>query len=142
MAGGASSLTFAAELEGRRVVVKVAPPGLAPIAHRDVLRQARIVRALSASAVPIPAILFDDGGEPPDTPPLFVMSFSDGTSVEPLFDADDAGPAAVVADRFRHAARAMAALHQLSPTDLGLADRKSTRLNSSHIQKSRMPSSA
>ena len=104
------------------MVVKVAPPGLAPIAHRDVLRQARIVRALSASAVPIPAILFDDGGEPPDTPPLFVMSFSDGTSVEPLFDADDAGPAAVVADRFRHAARAMAALHQLSPTDLGLAD--------------------
>ena len=33
------------------------------------------------------------------------------------------------------------ALH-LALVALGLADRKSTRLNSSHIQKSRMPSSA
>ncbi|WP_445170722.1 phosphotransferase family protein [Mycolicibacterium sp. Dal123E01] len=122
LAGGASSLTFAGDLDRRRVVVKVAPPGLAPIAHRDVLRQARIVRALSATAVPVPEILFEDAGQPPDTPPLFVMSFSEGTSAEPLFDADDAGPTAVVAERFRHAARTMAILHQLSPADLGLAD--------------------
>jgi aminoglycoside phosphotransferase (APT) family kinase protein len=103
-------------------VVKVAPPGLAPIAHRDVLRQARIIRALAGTAVPVPEIIFEDGGEPPDVPPLFVMSFADGTSVEPLFDADEAGPAAEVAERFRHAARSMAALHRLSPADLGLAD--------------------
>ncbi|SBS73629.1 Phosphotransferase enzyme family protein [uncultured Mycobacterium sp.] len=122
MAGGASSLTFAGDLGGRRVVVKVAPPGLAPIAHRDVLRQARIIRALAATAVPVPEVIFDDAGEPPDIPPLFVMSFSDGTSVEPLFDTGEAGPADVVAERFRHAARAMAALHRLAPADLGLAD--------------------
>jgi aminoglycoside phosphotransferase (APT) family kinase protein len=121
LAGGASSLTFAGDLAGRRVVVKVAPPGLAPIAHRDVLRQARIIRALSATSVPVPEIIFDDAGEPPDIPPLFVMSFSDGTSVEPLFDNDDAGPAAAVTERFRHAAQTMAALHRLSPADLGLA---------------------
>ncbi|MBB3750687.1 aminoglycoside phosphotransferase (APT) family kinase protein [Mycolicibacterium sp. BK634] len=122
LAGGASSLTFAGELGDRRVVVKVAPPGLPPVAHRDVLRQARIVRALSDSPVPVPAILLDDPGEPPGVPPLFVMSFSEGVSVEPLFDADEAGPAAIVADRFRHAARTMAALHTLSPAELGLAD--------------------
>lgn len=103
-------------------MVKVAPPGLAPIAHRDVLRQARIIRALSATAVPVPDILFEDAGEPPDTPPLFVMSFSEGISVEPLFDDDDAGPVTVVAERFRTAATTLAALHRLSPTDLGLAD--------------------
>ncbi len=103
-------------------MVKVAPPGLAPIAHRDVLRQARIVRALAGTAVPVPEIIFDDGGEPPDIPPLFVMSFTDGTSVEPLFDTDEAGPATDVAERFRHAARSMAALHRLSPAALGLAD--------------------
>jgi aminoglycoside phosphotransferase (APT) family kinase protein len=122
LAGGASSLTFAGNLGGRRIVVKVAPPGLAPIAHRDVLRQARIVRALAATAVPVPEVIFDDAGEPPDIPPLFVMSFSDGTSVEPLFDAGEAGPADVVAERFRHAARVMAALHRLSPADVSLAD--------------------
>jgi aminoglycoside phosphotransferase (APT) family kinase protein len=122
LAGGASSLTFAGDLDGLRVVVKVAPPGLAPIAHRDVLRQARIIRALSATAVPVPEILFDDAGEPPDVPPLFVMSFAEGISVEPLFDTDDAGPATVVAERFRLAARSLAALHRLSPVDLGVAD--------------------
>ncbi|KAA0107614.1 phosphotransferase family protein [Mycolicibacterium sp. P1-5] len=122
LAGGASSLTFAGELAGRRVVVKVAPPGHAPIAHRDVLRQARIIRALHATAVPVPEILFDDGGEPPEIPPLFVMSFSDGTSVEPLFDAGHAASPTAVAERFRQAARTLAAVHRLSPAELGLAE--------------------
>ena len=49
--GGVSSLTFAARLEldsapDRRIVVKVAPPGLPPVRNRDVLRQARLLRAL------------------------------------------------------------------------------------------------
>ena len=44
--GGASSLTFAGVLGAQRVVVKVAPPGVLPTLNRDVLRQARIIRAL------------------------------------------------------------------------------------------------
>jgi len=115
-------MTFSGDLAGQRVVVKVAPPGLPPIAHRDVLRQARIIRALETTDVPVPRILFDDVGEPPDIPPLFVMSFSAGTSVEPLFDTSDAGPSDTVADRYRRAARTLAALHRLSPSDIGLAD--------------------
>ncbi|KDF01317.1 acyl-CoA dehydrogenase [Mycolicibacterium aromaticivorans JS19b1 = JCM 16368] len=122
LAGGASSLTFAGDLADRRVVVKVAPPGHAPIAHRDVLRQARIIRALRGTEVPVPQILFDDAGEPPGVPPLFVMSFTPGTSVEPLFDTDDAGPEPVVAARFRDGARTLGALHRLSPAELGLAE--------------------
>ncbi|WP_431240789.1 phosphotransferase family protein [Mycolicibacterium aichiense] len=121
LAGGASSLTFAGDLADRRVVVKVAPPGHAPIAHRDVLRQARIIRILRGTEVPVPQILFDDAGEPPVVPPLFVMSFAPGTSVEPLFDTDDAGPEPAVASRFHHAAGALGALHRLSPAELGLA---------------------
>ena len=39
LTGGASSLTYSARVEGGRVVVKVAPPGLAPVLNRDVLRQ-------------------------------------------------------------------------------------------------------
>ena len=40
-----------------------------------------------------------------------------------------------------NAATKQTVVHELDPTD-PLLDRKSTRLNSSHIQKSRMPSSA
>lgn len=101
-------------------MVKVAPPGLPPVAHRDVLRQARILRTLRGTAVPVPEILAEDQGDPPEVPPLFVMSFIDGAAAEPLFDAVDAGPAEVIAERFQHAAQLLAALHRLVPAELGL----------------------
>ena len=78
--GGASSLTYVGSCADRPVVVKVAPPGVRPIAHRDVLRQARVIRSLAATPVPVPEVLFDDPGDPPDLPPLFVMSRVDGTT--------------------------------------------------------------
>jgi aminoglycoside phosphotransferase (APT) family kinase protein len=126
LAGGASSLTYAGQRRDQRVVVKVAPPGVAPVAHRDVLRQARIIRALGATPVPVPEILVEDPGDPPEVPPLFVMSFLDGLSCEPLFDGSDAGPEAVVAERFQNAAQVMAQLHSLEPGVLGLAEELAT----------------
>jgi aminoglycoside phosphotransferase (APT) family kinase protein len=118
LAGGASGLTFRGVRGGRAVVVKVAPPGVEPIAHRDVLRQARILKALAASQVPVPEVLWEEAGDPPDTPPLFVMSHVEGDCVEPLFDG--CPPGCEVAERYRNACRVMAALHGLSPSDLGL----------------------
>lgn len=119
--GGASSLTFAGTRGDDRVVVKVAPPGVAPILHRDVLRQSRILRALGPTAVPVPEVLWEDPGDPPEVPPLFVMSFLDGTSFEPLFDLDtDGGEQAMVSERLRNAARVMARLHGIEPTSVGL----------------------
>jgi aminoglycoside phosphotransferase (APT) family kinase protein len=121
LAGGASSLTFAGKSGDRRVVVKVAPPGVPPVAHRDVLRQARIIRALGPTPVPVPQLLFEDPGDPPHVPPLFVMSFLDGVSSEPLFDDSDGGPEDIVGDRFRNAAATLAQLHSLDPGAVGLA---------------------
>jgi aminoglycoside phosphotransferase (APT) family kinase protein len=121
LAGGASSLTYAGQRGDRPVVVKVAPPGVRPIAHRDVLRQARVIRALGPTPVPVPELLFEDAGDPPDVPPLFVMSFLDGISCEPLFDGVDCGSEPVVAERFRNAAATMALLHRLGPGQLGMA---------------------
>ena len=118
--GGASSLTYMGRCADRPVVVKVAPPGVRPIAHRDVLRQARAIRTLAATPVPVPEVLFDDLGDPPDVPPLFVMSHVDGTTCEPLFDDAESGPEAVVAERFRNAARTMAQLHRIEPGAVGL----------------------
>jgi aminoglycoside phosphotransferase (APT) family kinase protein len=133
LSGGASSLTFAATMGGEPaapVVVKVAPPGVAPILNRDMLRQARMLRALRPTGVPVPEVVFEDGGDPPDVPPLYVMRFVEGASFEPLFDRGpgvDAGvvdaaivDAAVVGDAVRNAARTLAVLHALDPDDLGL----------------------
>lgn len=124
LSGGASSLTYVGTTVGsatRRVVVKVAPAGMPPVRNRDVLRQARMLRALQQTAVPVPDVLWEDTGDPPDVPPLFVMSFVEGASLEPLFDLDGDEDATLVAARMRNAARTMAALHTLDPDELGLS---------------------
>ena len=117
LAGGASSLTFRGARDDRAVVIKVAPPGVEPVAHRDVLRQARILKALAATRVPVPEVLWEDPGRPPHIPPMFVMAHVDGDCVEPLFDG--CPPSADMVERYRNGCRAMAALHSLSPIDLG-----------------------
>lgn len=120
LAGGASSLTFGGIRDGRRVVIKVAPPGVEPVAHRDVLRQARVIKALAISGVPVPTVLWEDAGDPPGTPPLYVMTHVEGDCVEPLFDG--CPRIGGLSERYRNACRAMAALHRLTPADLGLGD--------------------
>ena len=122
LAGGASSLTYQAVRDGARVVVKVAPPGLEPILHRDVLRQARLLTSLAATAIPLPRVLCADPGTSLDVPPLFVMSYVEGSSVEPLFDVEADGTSPdVVAERMRDAARVLARLHRVTPGDVNLA---------------------
>jgi aminoglycoside phosphotransferase (APT) family kinase protein len=114
LTGGASSLTYSAVTDaGARVVVKVAPPGLAPVRNRDVLRQARVLTALAGVAdVAVPEVLGSDSGAPPDVPPLFVMSFADGESYEPRHvEVEERPPAAEVRARATAAARMLAALH-------------------------------
>lgn len=120
LAGGASSLTFRGALEGRPVVIKVAPPGVEPVAHRDVLRQARILKALVSKPVPVPEVFWEDEGNPPHIPPLYVMAHVEGECVEPLFDG--CSPSAEVVERYRNACRTLAALHRELPRDLGLED--------------------
>jgi aminoglycoside phosphotransferase (APT) family kinase protein len=107
-------------------VVKVAPPGVAPVGHRDVLRQARIIRALGPTPVPVPEVMFEDPGDPPDIPPLFGMSRLSGACAEPLFDAPPGDTEDVVAARFRSAVKAMAQLHRLSAHTLGLGSEPAT----------------
>src|SRR5262249_54841463 len=120
--GGASSLTYAGVLpDGDRVVVKVAPAGVPPVRNRDVLRQAWVLRMLGPTAVPVPNVLHEDEGDPPDVPPLFVMSFIEGTSLEPLFDLAGDDDEAVVAERMRNAAAAMGTLHSIGLDEVSVA---------------------
>ena len=106
---------------GGQVVVKVAPAGVPPVLNRDVLRHARLLHALAGTKVPVPSVLWEDAGELPDVPPLFVMSFIGGSSLEPLFDRNGHDDVATVADRIRNAVRVMVDLHAVVPSAIGLA---------------------
>jgi aminoglycoside phosphotransferase (APT) family kinase protein len=130
--GGISSLTYAttlrtaAEADGaeRRVVVKVAPPGLEPVRNRDVLRQARVMTALGGvPGVLVPEVLVTDDG----SPPFFVMAFVPGEAYEPKWDVSAAPPApATVAARAGAAARMLARLQAVEPAAVGIGDRALT----------------
>jgi aminoglycoside phosphotransferase (APT) family kinase protein len=123
--GGVSSLTYAAELQAdgaapSPLVLKIAPPGLAPVRNRDVLRQARLLRRLAGlDGVPTPAVLFTDDGDPP----LFAMQLCPGQSYEPALDHDSSPPAPeIAAIRMRCAARVLARMHRDTPAGLGLTE--------------------
>lgn len=120
--GGVSSLTFASSLHAtdgeHLVVLKVAPPGLAPVHNRDVLRHARVMEALrGVDGFPVPGIRLSDDG----APPFFAMDLLPGDSYEPNLDVSDAPPTAeVAAARFDAAAHALARLHGVAPASIGL----------------------
>jgi aminoglycoside phosphotransferase (APT) family kinase protein len=115
--GGVSSLTYAASMttptDERRIVLKMAPPGLAPVRNRDVLRQARVLDQLtSTGALPVPAVLLSDDA----LPPLFGMEFAAGESYEPGTDIIAAPPTPEqVRERALAAARALGSLHARDP---------------------------
>ncbi|MGA9858179.1 MAG: phosphotransferase family protein [Solirubrobacteraceae bacterium] len=123
--GGASSLTFSAMLDGTvdadgPIAIKMAPPGLKPVRNRDVLRQARAIRAVAgAEGVHVPEVLVTDVG----TPPFFVMRFVAGEAYEPCWDVSGDPPAPdVVARRARAAARMLPQLQAIDPALVGLGD--------------------
>jgi aminoglycoside phosphotransferase (APT) family kinase protein len=126
--GGSSSITFRAALSGaalgpREVVVKVAPAGVAPTKNRDVLRQARLQRALQGTGVPCPLVVAQDEGAPPEVPPFYVMAFEEGDCVEPnAAPREKSLPADEVRARELDAARILGLMHALDPAALGLGD--------------------
>jgi len=120
-----ASLTYRARLRDPAgisdIVIKVAPPGLEPVRNRDVLRQARGIRA--ASSIPgvlVPRVLLEDPGDPPATPPLFVMTMVPGDCTEPIFGGGPLLSPDEVRGRALSAARILGALHRADPRSVGL----------------------
>lgn len=129
LTGGTSSLTFLVELAGvaaqeTPVVLKVAPPGLAPVRNRDVLRQARLQRAVQGARRSLaPDVLFSDPGDPPEISPFMAMNLVPGECVEPVLSDDaERPPVPQVRARFFDAVQVLATLHGIVPAEAGLRD--------------------
>jgi aminoglycoside phosphotransferase (APT) family kinase protein len=130
LTGGTSSLTFLVDLAGvdkqeTPVVLKVAPPGLPPLRNRDVLRQARLQKAVQGGpgTRPLaPDVLFADPGDPPEVPPFMAMNLVPGQCVEPVLcePAERPSPDQVRA-RYLDAVTVLAQLHAIVPQEVGLA---------------------
>lgn len=134
LTGGASSLTYVAGIEHddgeARIVVKVAPPGLDPVRNRDVLRQARVQRALNSGGRRLtPSVQFEDAGAPPEAPPFMAMQLLPGRCVEPALTIAEERPRATQTHaRFLDAARVLAHIHAVVPAEVGLVDEPVMRL--------------
>ena len=77
VSGGKSNLTFELTADAGEAVLRRPPDGpLLPRAH-DMAREARVQRALATTAVPVPAILFEDAGDLIGVP-FYVMEKVDG----------------------------------------------------------------
>ena len=108
MPGGHSGLTYRVETSAGALVVKSVPPGQKAIGRHDMLRQARMIGALAPTAVPVPAIVATDEGEPA----WFAMQLVEGESLEPVLD-DPEVPATLAASRMLRAAETLPALHDV-----------------------------
>ncbi|ROO87448.1 aminoglycoside phosphotransferase (APT) family kinase protein [Actinocorallia herbida] len=129
LTGGTSSLTFVVDVaeagrDDASLVLKVAPPGLAPVRNRDVLRQARLQKAVQGRSRSLaPDVLFADAGAPPEVPPFMAMNLVPGECLEPVLLPEEQRPApATVRARYLDAAGVLADLHRIDPRDVGLAD--------------------
>ncbi|MEV5842448.1 phosphotransferase family protein [Streptomyces sp. NPDC051985] len=80
--GGHSGLTYSITAGPVSYVVKAVPPGQRPVGRNDMLRQARVLRALAGSPVPVPGVVAVDENEPA----WFAMEFVTGEAIEPVLD--------------------------------------------------------
>jgi streptomycin 6-kinase len=119
--GGHSGLTYLVTTGADRYVVKAVPPAERPVGRNDLLRQARVLRALAGSAVPVPRVAVVD-----EAPPAwFAMEFVAGAAIEPVLDEHDLPPALARA-RMLEAARVLRRLHAVEHSGLAVAPRDAT----------------
>jgi aminoglycoside phosphotransferase (APT) family kinase protein len=122
LAGGRSNLTFLlADATGGEWVARRPPLGPRQATAHDVLREGRIIAALTETAVPVPAVLGAEDGLCPDGSPLLLMERAPGVAVRGAAAAGDLG-ASARGRSGRALAETLAALHTVDPAAVGLGD--------------------
>jgi aminoglycoside phosphotransferase (APT) family kinase protein len=84
---GHSGFTYWVELDGRRGVLRLPPPGARIAGPADIPRQARIMAALHAQGLPVPAIVATSQDPVVDGRPFVLMEAVAGDRVEQAIDA-------------------------------------------------------
>jgi len=84
---GHSGFTYWVELDGRRGVLRLPPPGARIAGPADIPRQARIMAALSAQGLPVPAVIATSYDPVVDGRPFVLMEAVQGDRVEQAIDA-------------------------------------------------------
>jgi len=88
---GHSGFTYWVDLEGRRAVLRLPPPGARIAGPADIPRQARIMDALHRQGLPVPGIIATSAEPVVDQRPFVLMEALPGVRVEPAI-ADGADP--------------------------------------------------
>src|SRR2546425_2850847 len=84
---GHSGFTYWVELDGRGGVLRLPPPGARIAGPADIPRQARIMAALHAQGLPVPAIVATSADPVVDGRPFVLMEAINGDRVEQAIDA-------------------------------------------------------
>ena len=119
---GRSNLTYRVDSTAGSVVLRRPPTGEVAATAHDMGRERRVISALAATDVPVPAVLaWSDDGPPVDAP-CFVMELVEG--VVPLGDlpagwADTEDERALVGSAL---VDVLVALHEVDPEAVGLGD--------------------
>lgn len=116
---GHSNVTFLLERDGERVVLRRPPRGPLPPSAHDVIREARLLRALRPHGIPVPEVLASCEEEAVIGAPFYLMSFVDGwvltAELPPALDLP--GAPERIADEL---VDSLVGLHELTPAAEGL----------------------
>lgn len=119
---GQSNLTFRVTLDGGSIILRRPPLGPLPPKAHDVLREHRVMQALTGSTVPVPSPLAACDDTEVLGAPFFLMEDVPGDAIRLRLPSGLArDPSAPHAIAFG-AVDALSALHKLDPASVGLGD--------------------
>ncbi|KAA0016772.1 phosphotransferase family protein [Antrihabitans cavernicola] len=122
IAGGKSNLTFELTAGNRSVILRRPPTGnVLPSAH-DMGREARVIRALGPTAVPVPEILLEDRTGAVVGAPFYVMSKVEGLIIRDELPTGFADTPAEKTTLTNTLVDTLAAIHTVDRAAAGLED--------------------
>lgn len=113
---GHSGFTYWVELDGRRAVLRLPPPGARIAGAADIPRQGRLMDALNRAGLPVPAVLAMSDQPVVDGRPFYLVEAVEGERIEMVVGSV---PDQVLA---RSAVQVLRRMQALAPEETGIGD--------------------